>query len=90
MKKAARLALFLIVVLSVSLWLVRLWMLLVIPLPISDAMIDFALHVYGAENQEESTDALAWLGLLIVTPVTGLICWLAARAWKRCRREAIG
>lgn len=80
--------LFAVLVLISSALMVRLWMQLIIPLPLlSDRMIDLALKVYGAENQEEVADALALTGFLFWIPITGLICWGALRLWKHLRKR---
>ena len=70
-----------------SVWLVRWGMLSVIPLPVSDSMFEFALLFYRAQDQEESTNLLAGLGLLVWMPVTWL-CWWVLLDIRRRRRAA--
>jgi hypothetical protein len=85
MKKLVGASFFAVIVLLISACLVRLWMQLIIWLPITDDMMNFALELYGAENQEQSADALSWLGIAIVLPPVTFICWVAIYLWN-CRR----
>ncbi|MEJ8812301.1 hypothetical protein WKW77_14550 [Variovorax ureilyticus] len=85
MKRAAKLLLFLLAVAVSSIWLTRLWLELQVPLPITDGMVDFALAFYGAQNQEESTDALALLGWVTTAPLTAIFFWSVLGVWKRYR-----
>jgi hypothetical protein len=84
--KIAVALIFLVVFVFASGWMVRLWLQSAIPLPMTDGMMDFALELYDYQNQEEVNDALAWLGLAVVMPINGLICFCACLLW-RCLRS---
>jgi len=75
-------------VLIFSAWLVRLGMQSVIPLPVSDSMIELALAIYSAQDQEQATNLIAVLGLLVWVPITALLCWCFLRFVIRRRDTA--
>ncbi|WP_139237476.1 hypothetical protein [Variovorax sp. OV329] len=75
--------------LTAAAWLTRLGMQSIIPLPVSDSMLEWALVFYRAQDQEEVTDLLAVLGLLVWTPVVALLLWGLLRVrHARCRGSA--
>lgn len=66
-----------------SAWLVRLGMQSIIPLPVSDSMIEFAIGICRVQSQEDTTNLIAALGLLVWTPLMALFWWGLLRLGAR-------
>jgi len=88
-RRFSAILIFIVVFLLLSGWMVRLWMGLAIPLPITEGMMDFALELYDYQNQEESAEALALLAFAVVLPMNAVTCWCAARLWKHFRGRRV-